>query len=377
MIAIRSHQASAAAAERGGVDKPRGVENAALQHQRKQLRKAEPPAGAAPPAAVVSLGSSAEAVTYTREGRWAGTPPTAQVSSSQGAAPAAAASFAPESADASAASVGEGSSLHVNARAESGGGGTLIVGDESSVHINTRGSGGGGTLIVGDDSSVHINTRGSGGGGTLVVGDDSSVHINTRGSGGGGGTLVVGDDSSVHINARSEAAEAGSRPAPSPGVTRPFSASAYLPHRSAASDPPAVADQSAAADRNAAAAPRSVADLERDAGVSGRRAIARRAPDAAAPAHLDPRLQMFNQLVDSVRQPAASKRGEADHGLGRLKKADGPEKPDEVKTKDAKTADPEKVKDAEEAGDVKADAPPASPSRARGAAPGRDESRRE
>jgi hypothetical protein len=378
MSAIRSHQASAAALERGGVDKPRGVENAALQHQRKQLGKAAPPSPALPPAAVVSLGSSAEPVTYTREGRWAGAPSAASASSARAPAAPAAASIPAETAGEGAASVGEGSSVHVNAAAEAAGGGSLEVGDDSSVHINTRGSGGGGTLIVGDNASVHINTRGSGGGGTLIVGDNASVHINTRGSG-GGGSLVVADDSSVRINTRAEsgagtldadagsrsasAADAGSPPTQNSAVTRPFSASAYLPQRSV--DRSASAERSAAADRNAAAVAPSAADLEQDARVSGPRAT-RRASGTAAPAHLDPRLQMFNQLVDSARQPAASKKGEQANGVDRVKKANGLDKPDDVKTKDAKAADDVKAKEAKEAVDVKADASAPSPLRARG-----------
>jgi hypothetical protein len=79
---------------------------------------------------------------------------------------------------------------------------------------------------------------------------------------------------------------------------------------------------------------------------------------------------MFNQLVDSARQPPASRKGEQANNVDDVKKAKDAKAPDDVKLKDAKEAkdakapDDVKLKEAKE-GDG-ASATPGEPTRQRG-----------
>ncbi|MFZ5891479.1 MAG: hypothetical protein ACOY0T_10550, partial [Myxococcota bacterium] len=168
---------------RSVVDKPRGLENAALQHERHGAHK---PNQAESAAAVVSLGeSSEENLTYRRDGR------LGHANAQERQLEESAARLVSDEGT-------QDANVHINSRGS--GSGTLVVGEDAKVHINSRGDGSG-TLIVGEGADVHINSRGNGSG-TLVVGEDAKVHINSRGD--GSGTLIVGEGADVHINSRGE-----------------------------------------------------------------------------------------------------------------------------------------------------------------------------
>ncbi|MBI1889289.1 MAG: hypothetical protein HYS18_01445 [Burkholderiales bacterium] len=209
------------AKEHLGVDKPRGVENAALQHERKS---AVPPKEEASPSTVVSLNSSPAATgVYSKTGQL---PPTERVNPPvppktaelPAKLPKEAQPVTPPTANGNASAViGDGAKIHINVRGESpsaSSGGSLVLGDNAKLQINARLAGasgsGGGTLVIGENASLHINTRvegTSGAGGTLIIGENSNVHINARldgASASGGGTLIVGDNSDVHINIRAD-----------------------------------------------------------------------------------------------------------------------------------------------------------------------------
>ncbi len=184
-----------------GVDKPRGLQNAALQHERKAREVAE----RSTPAAVVSLSNEApQPITYARV--HAAAEATTATSSLRGHA-------APDThagAAGSSVQLGEGSSLHINSRVDdASGSSTIVVGDGSHVHINSRAGSTSGhdTLIVGDDAKVHINQRveRDGGSDTIILGDGATLHLNSRvRTDTSSDTLRVADGASRFIQERSE-----------------------------------------------------------------------------------------------------------------------------------------------------------------------------
>jgi hypothetical protein len=266
-----------------GVDKPRGLENALLQHERK--RALPSPATTAPssdtigPAAVVSLRGDLRA-------------------------PA-----------------GDGANVHVNARGDDAGSGSLIVGDGANVHINTRGDAtGSGSLIVGDGANVHINTRGDAtGSGSLIVGDGANVHINARGDATGSGSLIVGDGANVHINTRAEG------PGSAETLVRVNERDEFsVPTAPGEAEAPRSIEEAAelglrerrvrAAELHPSRLPSiDVGQTLTDPSRNDRDRVARdliapsgRSRGASAkhelPAYTDPRLRMMRELIDSVRQ---------------------------------------------------------------------------
>ncbi len=101
-----------------------------------------------------------------------------------------------------------------NSTRSGGSGGTLIVGDDAKVHINAQNStssgGSGGTLIIGDGAKVHINAQNStsSGGGDAFI---ESVRASVSKSDSkpvtpvGGSTLAIGDGSNIQIETVSDA----------------------------------------------------------------------------------------------------------------------------------------------------------------------------
>lgn len=269
----------------GAVDKPRGLQNAALQHERKAAREA---AERSAPAAIVSLSTQqTEPVTYARvhavDAPSAGS--SVHVNSKTDAADASAAN-APSAA--SSVQLGEGSSIHLNSRIDdASGSSTIIVGEGSQVHLNIRAGGTSGhdTLFVGDNAKVHINQRveRDSGSDTIVVGDGASLHLNSRvGTSASSDTLIVPAGTARFIHERAEWSRVQSRDAEPAKLdtrdARAWSAAHFIQMQS----------HSARAAREA------------DHGVRARRGPERAAVARPAQAQFDSLAYMMHELVEKA-----------------------------------------------------------------------------